>query len=97
MLLVVDWIFFRCWSRWPLAVAREAGVYFLISVAVRPGNMTRKLLLMALRSVEVGGLKSAPWINARVSEMVPDGRTSLAVKIVSSLVVLNSWTIAAVG
>ena len=59
--------------------------------------MTRKLLLMALRSVEVGGLKSAPWRNASVSEMVPDGNTAWQLKISCLVVGLNSRTMAAVG
>ena len=48
-------------------------------------------------SVETGGLKSAPCTKARVSEMVLDGRTMLAVQMLFLLVVLNSWTMAAVG
>ena len=66
-------------------------------MTVDPGNVVGNLLYTSLVIVETGGLKSEPCTKARVPEMVMGGRTVLTVKILFLLVILNSWTVAAVG
>ena len=87
-------VFFRCRLRRPLAVATEAGRYFLMFSTVIAGKEVGKFSLTALMSVDTGGLNRAVWMNATVSAMVVDGRTALAMlnvvgsKIVQKIVLM---------
>jgi hypothetical protein len=69
-LVLVDQTFFRVAFRCPLAVARDLGKNFRTASAVRPGQVAKKLLSMALVHVETEGLKLARWKNSMRSFFV---------------------------
>ena len=75
---MVDCVFFRCWSRWPMAVASDFGRYFFTFSLVSIGHVAKLPCLIASMKVDVDGLKHALWRNSTVSAMVPAGSTLLA-------------------
>ena len=53
--VLVDWMFLRIWSRWPLAVAGTLGAYFLKVAEVRDGQSRIHLLSSAVCRVDGTG------------------------------------------
>ena len=67
----------RCWSKCPLAVAREAGRCFRTMADVKPGALM-KPASMAVQKVDGTGEKKEAWRYWTRSDCVLEGTTELA-------------------
>ena len=60
-IVLVEWVFWYCWRRWPRALLTEEGKSFLMSLLVRQVQVEEKPAFIALIHVVTTGLKQIRW------------------------------------